>query len=419
MRIGYACLALGVPETGMRSSIMKNATPQKLREIIAHNLIALDHLIEYNIENGIRLFRISSDLIPFGSSPVNGLIWWEEFEAELRRIGDKILHSGMRVSMHPGQYTVLNSPDDGVVSRAVEDLVYHARVLDSLGTGPDHKIILHVGGVYQERENAKGRFRTAYRRLPLEIRRRLVIENDERSYDIEEVLELGLDLGIPVVFDNLHHAILNRDSSVSDSAWIEACRQTWKAVDGHQKIHYSQQNPGKRTGSHSESIRIEPFMAFHASIDRDDLDIMLEVKDKNLSAVKCINCTTNDRSIRKLEREWSRYKYRVLEGSHTDYLAIRALLKDKSAYPAIPFYSLVEHALERVTDAGGRVNAAQHVWGYFKNKATAAEKSAFSKHLDAFMEGRATIAPVKRFLWRLTEKYQECYLLDSYYFIIE
>ena len=419
MRIGYACLALGVPGSGMRSSIKKNATPEKLREIIAHNLEALDHLIDYNIKNGIRLFRISSDLIPFASSPVNGLVWWEEFNGEFRRIGDKIRDSGMRVSMHPGQYTVLNSPDEGVVSRAVEDLVYHARVLDSLGTGPDHKIILHVGGVYQERENAKERFRVTYRNLPPEIRRRLVIENDERSYDIEDVLELGLGLGIPVVFDNLHHAILNRDSSRRDSFWIEACKPTWKAVDGHQKIHYSQQNPGKRTGSHSESIRIEPFMAFHDSLNRDDLDIMLEVKDKNLSAVKCINCTAEDRTIRSLELEWSRYKYRVLEGSHVDYLAIRTLLKDKSAYPAFPFYRLVEHALEKEPEPGGRVNAAQHVWGYFKKTASEGEKITFTKHMDAFMEGRTTIAPVKRFLNRLTEKYGECYLMDSYYFIIE
>lgn len=419
MRIGYACLALGVPGSGMRSIIMKNATPEKLREVIGHNLYALEHLIDYNIENGIRLFRISSDLIPFGSSPVNGLAWWEEFEGRFQAIGKKILDSGMRISMHPGQYTVLNSPDEGVVTRAVEDLVYHARVLDSLGTGSDHKIILHVGGVYNERENALERFRTGYRSLPHSIRRRLVIENDDRSYDIQEVLELGTELGIPVVFDNLHHAILNKDNSRSDSYWIEASRGTWEEADGHQKIHYSQQNTEKRTGSHSDSIRIEAFMAFHESLGREDLDIMLEVKDKNLSAVKCINCTAKDRSIRSLEREWSRYKYRVLEGSHADYLAIRALLKDKADYPAILFYTLVEHALEKEPDPGGRVNAAQHVWGYFKNKATQVEKNAFAKHLEGFMAGRTTIAPLKRFLWKLTEKYEECYLMDSYYFIIE
>ena len=145
-RIGYACITLGEHDIAYRTCRQTNATPDLLMQIIAHNLDALERAIDYNQRNGIRLFRISSDLIPFGSSPVNQLAWWELFAPQLALIGDKIQQAGMRVSMHPGQYTVLNSTSESVVQNAIDDLVYHNRFLDSLGVGPAHKIILHEIG---------------------------------------------------------------------------------------------------------------------------------------------------------------------------------------------------------------------------------------------------------------------------------
>nr|WP_319219522.1 hypothetical protein [uncultured Trichococcus sp.] len=68
MSIGYACLNIGTPNTKIRSIMQRNATPEKLTEVTAHNLEALEKMIDYNIANGIRLYRISSALIPFGSS---------------------------------------------------------------------------------------------------------------------------------------------------------------------------------------------------------------------------------------------------------------------------------------------------------------------------------------------------------------
>ncbi len=123
MNIGYACLAIGVSGTRLRSCRQDKATPARLDEITAHNLQVLENLVAYNADQGIRLFRISSDIIPFGSSPVNRQPWDEQHAGQLARIGDLIRASGMRVSMHPGQYTVLNSPDGDVVARAVADLV--------------------------------------------------------------------------------------------------------------------------------------------------------------------------------------------------------------------------------------------------------------------------------------------------------
>ncbi len=289
MRIGYACLAIGVPDTGIKSCIMKNASDAKLFGLISHNLDSLKNIIDYNIKNNIRLFRISSDIIPFGSSTINKIAWWDLFSTEFSRIGKKIKDNNMRVSMHPGQYTLINSPDEEVVKRAIYDLEYHSKVLDCLGVGKEHKIILHIGGVYNDKKSAVSRFVANFCSMPASIRDRIVLENDDKSYNICDVLEIGAAINVPVVFDNLHNEINPCDREKSDAFWINECKKTWKEDDGIQKIHYSQQDPAKRPGSHSDSILLDKFMAFYYSLERDDIDIMLEVKDKNLSAVNCIS----------------------------------------------------------------------------------------------------------------------------------
>lgn len=416
MSIGYACLTVGVQNTDFKKCILKNASESKLRDLIYHNLDSLENIIDYNIKNNIKLYRISSDLIPFGSSYVNTVQWQNEFSKKLQYIGNKIRSSGMRVSMHPGQYTVLNSPNKDVVARSIDDLNYHALVLDSIGVGPEHKIILHIGGIYNDKPLAKKRFISHYKELDDKVKQRLVIENDDKSYNIFDVLEIGQALNIPVVFDNLHNKINNYNTQVRDAEWINECKKTWSKVDGNQKIHYSQQNPFKRSGSHSNTIEINEFMDFYKSIDREDIDIMLEVKDKNLSAMKCINCTATNRNIKALELEWSKYKYSILERSPSDYLKIRELLKDKKQYPAIDFYNIVENALQKPIDIGNAINAIEHVWGYFKGVATDKEKQKILKEIQNYKQGKGTIGSIKNSLRKIAIKYKEDYLLDSYYF---
>ena len=416
MSIGYACLTIGVPDTDFKSCVMKNSKEDRLKEVISWNLRSLENLIDYNCRNNIRLFRISSDIIPFGSSPVNTLAWRDIFEPSLSRIGDKIRVSGMRVSMHPGQYTILNSPREDVVARAVEDLSYHARFLDSLGTGTQNKIVLHIGGVYGEKELSVLRFAEAYKCLEDTIKSRLVLENDGSSYDICDVLEIAGKVGAPVIFDNLHHEINPCAAPGSDRDWIRACRDTWKSADGRQKIHYSQQAVGKKPGAHSDSIRIDEFLRFYDSIKGENPDIMLEVKDKNLSAVKCINCTDDSHKLSRLELDWSRYKYLILENAPAVYQQIRELLKDRNAYPAVEFYHLVEAAMKETPAPGNAENAALHVWGYFKKQASESEKKQFADRLARFRQRETGIAPVKSCLLTLSRKYEQKYLLDSLYF---
>lgn len=417
MHIGYACLAIAVPDTGIRSCILKNADESRLIELIAHNLNSLEALINYNKQNSIQLFRISSDLIPFGSSVAAALPWPEMFKEKLAAIGEKIRGSGMRVSMHPGQYTVLNSPDGNVAERAAEDLRYHTCVLDSLALDQSHKIVLHLGGAYGVKKQAVRQFMSRYAELDSNIRRRLVLENDDGIYHIADVLETGASAGLPVVYDNLHNLINPADPSKTDGYWIRECASTWGEDDGPQKVHYSQQHPDRRPGAHAGNIMIDTFMDFYAQLGDLKPDIMLEVKDKNISALKCLLCTQN-RGINALEAEWARYKYSVLEKSPTAYNEIRALLRDKTGYPALPFYRMVEQAMRQPEDTGHAFNALQHVWGYFKDVASEAEKKGFSEHLAAYHRGGVRLEEMKCRLHRLATKYQREYLLDAYYFYI-
>ena len=417
MRIGYACLTLGVAGTEYRTCLQKNAGESILLELIGHNLKALEQAIIYNIRSNIRLFRISSDLIPFGSSPANQLDWAAVFAADWQRIAILIRDGGLRVSMHPGQYTVLNSPRVEVAARAVDDLIYHARVLDCLELDPSHKIILHIGGQYDDKATAIERFCANWLNLPPAVRQRLVIENDDRSYTIDDVFEIGQKMAIPVVFDNLHHLLNHRPGYLDPLVWINRCQILWQKDDGAQKIHYSQQDAAKKGGSHSKTIAVQEFVDFYHSLAREDLDIMLEVKDKNLSARKCLICVAEKPSIKALEEEWARYKYKVLEQSPADYLAIRELLKDKGGDCRLAFYRLIEHALQVSPTPGHVENAAMHVWGYFKNQVSEPEKKKLLNGLDRFRAGLSTIKPVKSQLQKLAVKYEENYLIESYYFL--
>src|SRR5579862_9677033 len=103
-RLGYACLCRSVEDSSSRGTILRNATPEHLRALTGANLTRLQRVLDFNVAHAVRMFRISSDIVPFGSHPVNAIPWWDEFADPLARIREQIRTSGIRVSMHPGQY---------------------------------------------------------------------------------------------------------------------------------------------------------------------------------------------------------------------------------------------------------------------------------------------------------------------------
>ncbi len=410
MKIGYACINLSIDAPTSKSCILKNATEKRLRELIEMNLHGLEKVIKYNIEKNIRLFRISSGLIPFASHPVNTIKWWDDYKLQLDSIARLIKEGGMRVSMHPGQYTVLNSPKTQVVKNAVADLEYHCRVLDSITDSSEHKIILHAGGVYGDKACATDRFVKNYKALSQRIKNRLVIENDEKSYNTSDILRISSLTGAPAVFDNLHNFI--NPGAGDEYDLIQKCAKTWNGRDGVPKIHYSQQSPSKRPGAHSQTIRPDSFFKFISGLYGLDLDIMLEVKDKNISAEKLINLM--DGSKMDIQREWARYKYSVMEKSYLHYKEIgNAVASGLTSSEEL--FIRINEALSLPEDIGQASNSLEHVWGYFKKTAEDCERAKFMELLSSYRNKKTPLHLVKEFLRELSLKYDVSYIRNSYY----
>lgn len=411
MSIGFACLALGVFHSDYRTIRMDNLNEENLKELITYNIESLNHIIDYNIDNEINLFRISSDIIPFGSSPMNQLKWWDIYKKEFQAIGKKIKKNKIRVSMHPGQYSVLNSPKEEVVQRAIDDLSYHALVLDSLETDYTSKIVLHIGGVYGDKKEAIKRFIDNFNRLPISVKRRLIIENDDRNYNIEEVLEISNEISIPVVFDNLHHFINPPETILADKEWIKKCKQTWKSEDGVQKIHYSEQDKTKQAGSHSFTIDHLLFTEWYNNLDQKDIDIMLEVKDKNISAIKIRNCLNPKNEY--IKKEWEKYKFKVLEHDPKIYEAINFLIEENKEFEAKGFYSLIDESLKQDLTLNNQIRVINEVWSSLSKDE---DINKFLKRLEKVKNGSLSVKSIKTYLYNTALKEENFDLISSYYF---
>ena len=293
MRIGYPCVNLGIGCTSARTFRLRSYSAALLQEKLAGNLDCLRDTLDWNAARGILFFRITSDLVPFASHPVCRFDWRRRFKRDLAGIGARIRRKRMRVSMHPDQFTLINSPDRGIFLRSVRELRYHAELLDAMELGASAKLQIHVGGVYGDREAAMRCFVSRYRELPPAVRRRLVIENDERCWPLADCLAIHWHTGVPVVCDVFHHQILNRGETVADALRLAA--KTWGRRDGPPIVDFSAQAPGKRPGTHAASLPPAAFKRFLDDARPLDLDLMLEIKDKERSALRALRIVSAPR----------------------------------------------------------------------------------------------------------------------------
>lgn len=291
MRIGYPCINTTLDCKVDRTFRLKSYSEERLMATVQNNLDCLARILEYNARNHLLFFRITSDLIPFASHPVCRFNWQRHFAAELSEIGRMARSHGMRMSMHPDQFVVINSPNREVVDNSIRELEYHAGVLDVMRLDSSAKIQIHVGGVYGDRAHSLDRFVRRHSLLSEAVRRRLVVENDERSYPLADCLQVSAKTGIPVLFDAFHHQILNRGETVAEALRLAA--QTWNVEDGPPMVDYSQPSPGKSRGSHATSIDIRQFRRFLSETSPLDFDIMLEIKDKEKSALRAVKAARN------------------------------------------------------------------------------------------------------------------------------
>jgi UV DNA damage endonuclease len=288
MKIGYPCINNSIGCTANKTFRLANYSEDLLKQKVKENLECLKKTLEYNLENGLMFFRIGSGLVPFASHKICKFDWRKEFKKEFQKIGDFIKKNNFRISMHPDQFVLINAKDNKIVERSFAELEYHCDVLDLMGLDKTAKIQIHVGGAYGEKEKAAERFIRNYKKLPEKIKKRLCIENEERLYCLKDCLGISKKIGIPIIFDFFHHILYNEGENILES--LKLVEKTWKKKDGIPMTDYSSQKKNERFGSHAESIDLKNFKKILKEINdsKVDIDIMLEIKDKEKSALNAL-----------------------------------------------------------------------------------------------------------------------------------
>jgi UV DNA damage endonuclease len=301
MRLGFAVKVLGAGGLPSHDTRRHQSAPS-----LGVSLERLEAIFGYLEENAIGFYRMATSLAPYASHPT--LTQFRDqpqrCAGRLAQVGERARALGLRLTTHPGQYTVLNSEDAEVQRLAALELEVQAELLDGMGLGPASVVILHVGGAAGGTAAALDRFERGFALLSDAARARLVIENDDRSFGIGAVLELSRRIGRPVAWDILHHHCHDPDG-IGDREALELALATWpQGVTP--KIHYSTPKTAleertRRVGRRVERTLVLPQLRAHADlIDpigfeqflRDtaaglrDFDVMLEAKGKDLALLR-------------------------------------------------------------------------------------------------------------------------------------
>lgn len=243
-------------------------------------------LLRWNDKYGIKFMRLSSEMFPFASHKEYGYKL-APFAAEaLGEAGRVVAELGHRVSVHPGQFTQLGSPKTEVVESSYRDLEYHSEMLQLLRLPPqqdrDAIMILHMGGVFGDKAATLDRFRENYAPLSQDVKNRLVLENDDVSWSVHDLLPICEELNIPLVLDYHHHNIIFnadelREGTQDIMQLYDRIAATWSRKNITQKMHYSEPVPAaitpRQRRKHSDRVNTLPPCA-------PTMDLMIEAKDK-------------------------------------------------------------------------------------------------------------------------------------------
>ena len=270
-----------------RTFRLASYSEKRFKETVKSNLDCLFQILRFNLKHNLLFFRITSELIPFASPPICKINWQKIFQKDFREIGDFIKQNKMRVSMHPGHFVVVNSPNRNIFKKSVKEILYHVQVLDLMELDQKNKVQVHLGGVYKNKEKSLQRFIGNYKKMPAIIKERLVIENDEHSYSLKDCLKVNQEINIPVVLDIFHHQLNNNGEDLKQA--FKLFMATWQKKDGLPMIDYSSQQKNKRLGSHAQTINLKDFKLLLNQVKQFDFDLMLEIKDKEKSALPAVS----------------------------------------------------------------------------------------------------------------------------------
>ena len=229
-RFGYCCINLELQETeGVTcNKTMRKATFEKrgieyASELSLKNVEGLERIIDWNIEKGLKVFRMTSTLFPWASEyQWSDLPDINEITKRMARIGKKSLEAGLRLSFHPGPFNCLTSKSPQVVLNCIKDLKIHGDMMDMFGQPSSHwaKINIHIGGAYGDRESSLDRWCKNFDLLPDNVKCRLTVENDDRKnlYSTKMLYDsIYARLQVPIVFDSHHFECGPQDASYEES----------------------------------------------------------------------------------------------------------------------------------------------------------------------------------------------------------
>lgn len=292
-RLGYCCINLTLGEQGIttnRGMVKKTFLDKGLpyvSELSLKNAQDLVKIIEWNNLNGIRMYRMSSDIFPWCSEyEFTDLPDYEEIKKVLEEAGKKAIDSGQRITFHPSPYSVLASQNPSVVENAIKELRQHAEIMDLMKFPESHfyPINIHVNTAKPSKEDAANRFCDNFNLLPDNVKRRLVVENDDKksAFTPTDLYDLIYSkINIPITFD-FHHFKCNPDSLTEEQA-LSLCLSTWGNEEG--LTHYSD---SRRLYEDSSAKDVAHSDWIYNRINTYDLDfsIELEVKMKEKALIK-------------------------------------------------------------------------------------------------------------------------------------
>lgn len=298
IQLGLCCLNCGLREQkptifSSRSMIVKSIKEkgiEALKEKILHNLNDTIKMIHWNEENGIKVFRLSSDLFPHKSNPLVENYTFDFALDKLKEIGNLAKRYNQRLTFHPGQYNVVGTPNETMFQHTIDDLSYHAEVFELMNMNQDSVLVVHGGGLYGNKEETKERWCKNFYRLPEIVQKRLVIECCERIFSVKDCLDISEKINIPVVFDTHHfecYKLLHPDEVFQEpSFYIPLVLETWRKRSIKPKFHVSEQGSG-RIGHHSDFIDVIPEYLLDIPYNYGyEVDIMIEAKKKELAIMK-------------------------------------------------------------------------------------------------------------------------------------
>lgn len=301
LKLGFAVKVLGA--AGLKSNDSRRWQQHPHLRV---SLRYLGKIFDYLEANEIRMYRMSSDIAPYVTHPEMPQFHRqiEECADELAALGKRARRLKLRLSFHPSQFIVLNSPEPVLVQKSVADLAAQTEMLDRMGLGPDAVLVVHAGGSYGDCEAGGRRWVEIYKTLSHAIRRRLVLENDDVRYSAANVLKIHEATGVPLIFDHQHFWCFNPEQ-LELRATVRRFLKTWpKGV--RPKIHFSSPRTELRRLTRKDrktrknTIVLQPpvwtghadfcqpfeFIAMMREFTDLDFDVMLEAKSKDLALLR-------------------------------------------------------------------------------------------------------------------------------------